>query len=205
MKLLALASTAAGSLLVIAGGGAFGSTVSTAAFGGGSGTVTVGGTLYAKSGGALTLTVTASSDTKCVEVTGAHTAQQTSGGGKSNWTFNLTAGSGDGVQTVTVAASPNVNPQNKCAGTSQNPQTASYVLDNTGPQVTAALTPAANVAGWNRSNVNVAWSATDAGSGVASGPSPASDDVTIDTGGVMRTASATDRLGNSAGTTATST
>src|SRR5215212_8023964 len=66
---------------------AFASTVSSAAFTGGAGTASVGGTLYAKSGGALTLTVTTSSDTKCVDVSGAHVAQQTSTTAKSSWSF----------------------------------------------------------------------------------------------------------------------
>ncbi len=56
---------------------ALGSSVGSAAFSGGAGTVNVAGTLYAKSGGALTLTVSTSSDTKCVEITGAFAARQT--------------------------------------------------------------------------------------------------------------------------------
>ena len=49
-------------------GGAVGSTVTGASFTGAAGTVSVGGTLYAKQGGALTLTVSTSSDTKCVDI-----------------------------------------------------------------------------------------------------------------------------------------
>ena len=59
-------------------GGAVGSTVSSASFTGGAGTVSVGGTLYAKQGGALTLTVTTSADTKCVDITGTFAGHQTS-------------------------------------------------------------------------------------------------------------------------------
>jgi hypothetical protein len=183
-------------LLTIVVGGAFGSTVSSASFSGGSGTVSVGGTLYAENGGALTLTVVTSNDTKCVQVTGAHTARQTSASAKSSWTFNFTAGTGDGVQTVTAAASPNFN-ANNCTGQSQSPQSASYVLDNTGPVVTAALSPAANAAGWNNNNISIMWSATDAGSGVASGPTPATDSQSSNTTGATKTATAADRLGNS--------
>jgi hypothetical protein len=171
------------------------STVSSAAFTGGTGTVSVGGTLYAKNGGALTLTVNTSADTKCVELTGAHTVRQTSSNAKSTWSFTFTAGSGDGVQTVTAAASPNFN-ANNCTGQSQSPQSATYILDNTAPVVTGAAAPAPNVAGWNNSNVNITWSATDAGSGVASGPTPATDSVSANTAGVTKTATATDRLGN---------
>jgi hypothetical protein len=173
----------------------YGSTVSSASFSGGGGTVSVGGTLYAKNGGALALTVTTSSDTKCVQITGAHTAMQTSNTAKSSWTFTFTAGAGNGVQAVNAAASPSFN-ANNCTGQSQNPQPASYILDNAGPVVTAALSPTPNAAGWNNSNVSVAWSASDAGSGVASGPTPATDSQTATTSGVTKTATATDRLGN---------
>ena len=171
------------------------STVSSAAFTGGTGTVSVGDTLYAKNGGALTLTVNTSSDTKCVEVTGPFTGRQTSSTAKSSWTFSFTAGTGDGVQTATAAASPNFN-ANNCTGQSQSPQSASFVLDNTGPVVTAAVSPVANDAGWNNSNVSITWSATDAGSRVATGPTPATDSLTANTSGVTKISTATDRLGN---------
>src|SRR4051794_16230695 len=66
----------------------FASSVTSAVFTGGAGTVSVGGTVYAKQGGALTLTVVTSSDTQCVAVTGAATLpRQTSSTAKSNWTF----------------------------------------------------------------------------------------------------------------------
>jgi hypothetical protein len=177
---------------------AFGSTVSSASFSGGAGTAVVSGTLYAKNGGALTLSVTTSSDTKCVEVAGVHTARQTSTTAKSSWSFSFTSGTGNGIQTVTASASPNFN-ANNCTGQSQSPQSASYVLDNTAPVVTGSVSPAANGAGWNNSNVSITWSATDAGSGVATGPTPATDSQTANTSGVTKTATATDRLGNSGG------
>src|SRR3954462_8784912 len=113
--LIALAATAG---LVASGAQtALASTVTSAALSGGAGTATVAGTLYAKSGAALTLNVTTSSDTQCVEVTGAFTDHQQSGNPKSSWVFSFTGGAGDSSQTVTVAASPNVNSQNKCTGT----------------------------------------------------------------------------------------
>jgi hypothetical protein len=176
---------------------ALGSTVSSAVLTGGAGTQTVGGILYAKNGGALTLTVTTSSDTKCVDVGAAFAARQTSTTAKTSWTFTATASTGDGIQTVTANASPSFN-ANNCTGQSQSPGSASYTLDNTGPIVTAALSPAANAAGWNNSNVGITWSATDAGSGVASGPTPGSDsqNSSTTTAGVAKTATATDRLGN---------
>lgn len=171
------------------------STVSSAAFSGGAGTASVGGTLYAKSGGALTLTVNTSSDTQCVDVSGGLTGHQQSGTAKSTWTFSFTAGDGDGVQGVTATASPSFNAQNKCNGNSGSAQ-ASYTLDNTGPVVTASISPAPNGAGWNKDNVSITWSATDTGSGVSSGPNPATDSQNSNTAGVTKTASATDRLGN---------
>src|SRR4051812_28390954 len=140
------------------------STVTSAVFSG-AGTVFVGAKLYAKQGGALTLTVVTSSDTKCVNVTGAATLpRQTSSTAKSNWTFTTTAPPGEGAKAFTVAASPNFN-ANNCTGQTNSTQ-ASYTLDNTGPVVSAALTPAANAAGWNNNNVTVKWTAADAGSGV---------------------------------------
>jgi hypothetical protein len=171
------------------------SSVTSAAFTGGAGTISSGGTLYAKQGGVLTLTVITSGDTKCVDVAGAFTDHQTSDMAKPSWTFTTTAGSGDGVQSVTAAASPSFNGHGDCTGTTRT-NTGSYTLDNTGPVVTAALTPAANAAGWNRANPTITWSASDAGSGVGSGPSPATDTVTTDSVGVIKTATASDKLGN---------
>ena len=176
--------------------------ISTAAFSGGVGTLTVGGVVYAKQGGALTLTVTAPSDTKCVAVTGAATLPtQTSATAKSDWTFTTTAPAGNGAQGFTVAASSGFN-NNGCTGNAASGQ-ASYTLDNTGPVVSSALTPAPNAAGWNKDNVSIAWSATDSGVGMtgtlAAQPSPATDSVTSNTtvDGVTKTATgAKDALGN---------
>jgi hypothetical protein len=181
---------------------AYGSSVSTASFSGGAGTVTVGGTLYAKQGGALTLTVNTSSDTKCVDVSGAFTGHLQSSSAKSSWTFPFTAPAGDGARSVNITAQPNFNSNDNCTGSSGG-GTASYVLDNTGPTLLpsdtnkAGVSPAPNAAGWNNSNVSITWTASDAGSGVASGPTPASDSVSGPTAGVTKTATATDRLGNS--------
>src|SRR5687768_11597504 len=58
------------------------------------------GTVYAKQGTSLTLTVTTDSATKCVDVTGAVTARRTTG--SSPFTFSVTAGAGNGVQTATI-------------------------------------------------------------------------------------------------------
>src|SRR5689334_8326376 len=95
------AAVLAAGMLGIGAVPAFGSTVAGASFGGGAGTVTVGGKLYAKSGGTLTLSVTTSSDTQCVDVTGALSGHQTSATAKTSWALPFTAGAGDGTQTVT--------------------------------------------------------------------------------------------------------
>jgi hypothetical protein len=181
--------------------------VTAASFSGGAGTANVGGTLYARQGAALTLTVATDDTTKCVRVTdGTTSLDKDSGSARTSWTFTQTdstalflAGSGNGVKTVTATAFRNSNSQHKCTangGEAFGPQTASYVLDNTGPAVTGAVAPAANAAGWNHQDVTVTWSASDAGSGVATGPTPASDSLTADTASATKSSSATDRVGN---------
>lgn len=169
----------------------------TAAFSGAGGSAVVAGTLFARAGAALTLTVDAPDDTVCVDVSGAVSGHQTSSTAKPTWTFSFTAGQGDGAQAVTVASTDSANKNGVCTGQSVNAQ-ASFVLDNTAPVVSAALTPAANGAGWNNADVQLAWSAADAGSGVASGPTPASDSQSASTTatGTTKTATATDRVGN---------
>ncbi len=161
------------------------------------GTVTANGTTYAKSGDSLTLTVT-TDGVECVELTGDHTATQTSSGGKTSWAFPLTANTGSGVQTVTATAYKNANPNGKCVanqGEALGLNSASYTLDNTGPVVTGTLVPAANTAGWNNSEVTIKWTATDP-AGVPT--QPADQTVTANTikDGVTKTATAKDALGN---------
>jgi hypothetical protein len=192
---LALVASLTLAAAVLTAPAAYASSVASAAFTGGAGTSSSGGTLYAKQGGALTLTVSTSNDTKCVDVAGDFTSHQSSATAKATWTFTTTAGAGEGAQAVTATASPNVNSQGKCTGNSGSAE-ASYTLDNTGPVVTAALAPAANAAGWNKANVGITWSATDAGSGIGSGPTPGTDTVSANTAGVAKTATATDKLGN---------
>ena len=177
----------------LAGPAAIASSVTNAVFSG-NGTVTVAGTIYAKAGTVLTLTVTTSSDTQCVLVSGAATPlRQTATPAKTGWVFTTTAPAGNGAQAFTVAASPNFN-SNGCSGLTRTAQ-ASYVLDNTGPVVTAALTPAPNAAGWNNTNTAVAWTSTDGGSGVTSAPTPASS-TESGNGTVTLTSTGSDRLGN---------
>ncbi|MGY1737167.1 OmpL47-type beta-barrel domain-containing protein [Geodermatophilus sp. SYSU D00684] len=193
--LLSLTTVLTPALVTLTTAPAQAASVTSAVFSGGSGTVSVGGTLYAKQGAALTLRVITSSDTECVDVKGAATLpRQTSSTAKSDWTFTTTAPAGDGVQAFTVTASQKFN-ANNCTGQSTSTQ-ASYTVDDTGPVVTGALTPAPNAAGWNNSDVTVDWTATDAGSGVAAAQPFRTDSVTAN-GIVTRTAPAqADRLGN---------
>jgi hypothetical protein len=172
----------------------FAASVSTAVFSGGTGTVSSGGTLYAKQDATLTLTVTTSSDTQCVDVAGAFTAHQESNTAKTTWTFTTTAPAGDGVKAVTAAAS-SMNKSGKCTGPSATVQ-GLYVLDNTGPAITSELTPPANAYGWNKDNVTVKWTATDAGSGV-SGAQPFKTE-SVSTNGIttLNALAQSDRLGN---------
>src|SRR5438552_1736664 len=156
VTVLALVLGGAVSFLISSPAGA--SSVTSAVFTGGTGTVSSGGTLYAKQGGALTLTVNTTGDTECVDVAGAFTGHQQSTTAKSTWTFTTTAGAGDGAQAVTATASVKFNNNNICTGNSGSAQ-ASYTRDNTGPVVTAALAPAPNAAGWNNANVGLTWSA----------------------------------------------
>ena len=181
--------------------------VTSASFSGGTGTYkdtsVTPNVLYVKSGTSLTLTVNTDSNTKCVEVAGAHTATQTSETKKDTWTFTFTAGTGDGVKTVTTKAYKNFNQSNctKDNGEEFGLQTASYTLDNTGPTLLPSdanktgVSPAPNAAGWHKGNVTITWSAADQ-TGIGTGPTPATDSVTT-SGTVTKTATATDRLGNS--------
>jgi hypothetical protein len=172
------------------------SSVTSAVFTGGAGTVTSNGILYAKRGAALTLEVVTSPDTQCVDVSGSLSGHQTSDTPKSSWIFTTAGGTGDGYKAVTVAASPKFNNGNGgCAGISSSTQ-ASYVLDNTGPVVTAGVAPAANAAGWNNSNVTVNWTATDAGSGVTAAQPFQSDSVSSNGIATLTAPAQTDRLGN---------
>jgi hypothetical protein len=204
-QLCMLTLTAA--LAAIVATSAYGASVVSASFSGGAGTASVGGTLYAKQGATLTLTVTTDSNTKCVRVTdGTTSIDKDAASAQTSWTFTsadstalFVAGSGSGVKTVTATAFKNANGQHKCtanAGEDLGVKTASYILDNTGPAVSGTLSPAANGAGWNKNNVTINWSATDGASGVASGPTPATDSVTSETAGITKSSSASDAVGN---------
>src|SRR5436309_7694358 len=70
--------------------------------------------------------------------------------------------------------------------------------DKTTPTISSTATPAANAAGWNNSNVTVAFTCSDSLSGVANCPVAA----TVSTEGAKQNISgtATDKAGNTAGT-----
>lgn len=169
----------------------------TASLAGATGTTAVGGTLYAKTGGQLTLTITTTDDTKCVSGVPANlVGVRDSSIGKKLWTFTGPAAAGnDGLVALTVAAATgNSGGNDRCNGSAVT-RTVSYVLDNTGPVVNGTLTPAP-VGGWNNSDVTVRWTATDSGAGVAAAQPFQTDTVTSE-GMVTKTAPAqADRLGN---------
>ncbi|WP_157984846.1 OmpL47-type beta-barrel domain-containing protein [Lentzea terrae] len=158
--------------------------------------VTSNGVFHARSGKQISLVVHTANTAKCVEVAGL--PRQTSTSGATTWTFPLTTPNGaDGLQSRTVITGEGFNPNpnaNNC-NTKTATTTASYVLDNTGPAVTASLSPAANAAGWNNGNVTVSWVAND-GTGIGGGTTTAPTTISGDTGGQIVTGRATDALGN---------
>jgi hypothetical protein len=154
-------------------------------------------------GGTATLTVTTSNDTKCVSLNPDWTSTkptQTSNTAKTSWAFTLTVPSTTGTFSVTASASPSFNAGGNCTGSTPGNATvtSSYVVDAGAPVVTGVGTPAANAFGWRNVTTNIAWTAVDGASGIASGPTPASDSVASDTpfAGVTKTSTATDNVGN---------
>ncbi len=139
--------------------------------------------------------MTTSADTKCVEIRGL--AFQHSSTAKAEWAFTATAPAGDGEKAINAFASPdyNLNEDNSfkdCNGKTESLQ-SKYVLDNTGPTLTAAP----NSDGWTNKDVSGTWTASDGtlGSGVKGGPTPATFSQTAN-GIQTYTSEATDRLDN---------
>lgn len=198
-----------GSLSAVAEPVAEAASVTSAAFSGGAGTFTAAnGTVYAKQGAALTMTVNTDGNTRCVDVIdgNGNTIATKSGSNSSAWTFSgstypwLTAGSGSGVVQYTTKAWRNVNGNGNCVANQNETfgvQSAAYTLDNTAPTATGALSPAPNGAGWNKADVTVTWTGTDTGGSGVKSVSPATDTVTSD-GTVSKTATVTDNVGNTA-------
>ncbi|MDT0214749.1 PxKF domain-containing protein [Rothia sp. ARF10] len=181
--------------------------VTSAVFSGGAGTYTAAnGTVYAKQGAALTLTVNTDGNTRCVDVIDGNgdTIATKSGSNSATWTFSgsaypwLTAEAGSGMVQYTTKAWRNVNGQGKCVANQNETfgvQAASYTLDNAAPTATGVVSPAPNGAGWNKANATVTWTGVDTnGSGVKA-VTPTTDTVTSD-GIVTKTASVVDNVGN---------
>src|SRR5688572_18980125 len=117
------------SLLILSSPVAQAATITSAVFTGGAGTHTSGGVLYARAGSTLALTVTTASNTRCVDVNGAHDLPAAiSGSAQATWTFNLTANGGAGVHQVniTVGESNNGNPNNLVCTQRTATSSASY-------------------------------------------------------------------------------
>lgn len=154
------------------------------------------GQIYGK-GGPVTVTVTTSDDTKCVSLARSWTTalRETSGTAKSAWTFAFSTPTAAGIYTATASAGGNFN-ANNCTQ-NVNSAAASYIVDTTGPTVTATRTPAANAAGWNNLDVGIGWTAADSESGVKAGSlTPLTDSQTSNTAGTTKTATARDNLDN---------
>src|SRR5919202_74622 len=208
IQLLALGALLAPSLLIVAPS-AEAASVTSAAFSGDAGTFTAAnGTVYAKSGAALTLTVNTDGNTRCVDVIdgNGNTIATKSGSNSATWTFSgsaypwLTAGAGSGVVQYTTKAWRNVNGNGNCVANQNETfgiQSAAYTLDNTAPTATGAITPAPNGAGWNKADVTVTWTGADVGGSGVKSVTPATDTVTTD-GTVTKTATVTDNVGNTA-------
>ncbi|MEW1954389.1 PxKF domain-containing protein [Terrabacter sp. NPDC080008] len=181
--------------------------VTSASFTGGAGTYTSGSSVFARQGQTVTLTAAGPSGAACLHLSGNVFAKPIDVKGPT-YTQAFTVGSGDGVQQANVDYYSGWNDnQSKCIGNSNGmPSTsASYTLDNTAPTATGLLSPAPNAAGWNKSNVSIAWSGSDPagtdskgnqipGSGFAS-VNPITDTVTSD-GTVTKTTTVIDNVGN---------
>jgi hypothetical protein len=81
------------------------------------------------------------------------------------------------------------------------PVTGTVLLDNTPPEITAAVSPTPNAAGWNNTDATVSFDCTDSGSGIATCPSPI--DVTSEGAAQVIEVTATDAAGNSTTTSVT--
>ena len=177
---------------------------------GGSGTATVGTTLYAKQGQTVSISVQTDLAVCKVALSGAHSGVATSPASSTSTTktWNLgsfTVGSGNETRTVTATSTKfHKNDNTKCNDLSDSPMSASYVADNTGPTITPTVTSGVpNTAGWSNQDVTVNWSGSDTGSGfvpVAAGstqnPAPNSSTQSTDTNGTTLGSTGVDRVGN---------
>jgi hypothetical protein len=89
-----------------------------------------------------------------------------------NWDWTDTGGSGIDPANCTTTSTPSgegsVTLNATCEDIAGNTGTASYTVkvDKTAPAAAPTQAPAANGAGWNRTNVVVSWNWTDNGSGI---------------------------------------
>ncbi len=114
-----------------------------------------------------------------------------------NWTASITfpplGGTVDGSKTITAVAT-------STAGTQATAQ-VHVVIDTTVPTISAALQPAPNAAGWNKTTATVTFTCADSGSGVVACPAPVT--VATNTAGQVVTGNVSDRAGNSASASVT--
>lgn len=155
------------------------------------GTTRVGSTFYAKPGANITLRVTADAGTRCIKASYNSDVKKAPDQTSADFTWTSVAGVTSAKFIATTDA--RVCNNNGIGGLGDS---ESLVFDSAAPQVVAALTPSPNAAGWNKSDVTIDWSATDTGSGVATGPTPANDSVTAETTSATKTSNAVDRVGN---------
>ncbi|MET4637106.1 PxKF domain-containing protein [Mycetocola sp. 2940] len=192
-------STVAAVLVLLASGlsvpPAYAAGTSASFSGGGAGTATVGGVLYAKAGAALTLTLTTDGATCISGVPAGFTGDLTSETVKQTWVFRGPADSVNGAKAYTLNASNAFNKNGNCTGPSTTAQTL-YQVDNTAPVITGSLSPAPNAAGWNNTNVTLAWTATDSGSGVATSQPFSTSTISANGISTITSPGQSDRVGN---------
>ncbi|HET6383704.1 MAG TPA: hypothetical protein VFJ58_09955 [Armatimonadota bacterium] len=97
--------------------------------------------------------------------------------------------SGDGLHTVTYSSK---DP----AGNTEVAKSVSFKIDRTLPVVLFTPTPAPNANGWNNSSVSMAYTATDATSGLASANPPGPVALTSEGAGQQVSVTAVDNAGN---------
>jgi hypothetical protein len=158
-----------------------------AAVAGGTGTALVGTTEYARPSAPVVVRVRTPANTRCVTVSGAHTARSTSAVTRSTWSFTFGA-SGTGTRAMTARSFSDTRCTLRLGSAA-----LSYVVDSTAPRTTAAV-----VAGV------LTLTATDTGSGVAStsyaidggSAQPYTGPVTLPAGQHTVTYRSSDRVGN---------
>jgi len=99
----------------------------------------------------------------------------------------------DGAHTLTIIGTNSAG-----VGSTINPVVS---LDTVAPTIQRSISPAANAAGWNNSDVTVSFTCADSGSGIAT--CPASVTVTAEGAGLTVSRTAVDRAGNSTPLTVT--